>query len=120
VEETARELFDHAKWNQNPIRFLVVDLSLVLGVDLSAAEAFVRLQRLLAIKSVTLVLCGFKHGSPVGDALQSVDLFDAPNVEVFSNINEAIEWTENAYLKAWFDTVKEEQGPPPEVKPIGT
>ena len=119
VEETARELLDAAKWNHNPIRFLVVDLSLVLGVDLSASEAFVRLQRLLALKSVTLVLCGFKQDSPIGRALESVDLFEGTNVEVFSDINEAIEWTENVYLKAWFDSVKEERRSSPEVKPIG-
>jgi len=118
VEETARELLDAAKWNRNPIRFLVVDLSLVLGVDLSAAEAFVRLQRLLAIKSVTLVLCGFQQDSPIRRALESVDLFEGTNVEVFSDINEAIEWTENVYLNAWFESVKEERRSP-ETKPIG-
>jgi len=117
VEETARELLDAAKWNRNPIRFLVIDLSLVLGVDLSASEAFVRLQRSLAIKKVILVLCGFQMDSPIGRALKSVDLFEGPNVEVFSDINEAVEWTENVYLKAWFDTVKEEEQIP-EAKPI--
>lgn len=117
VEETARELLDTAKWNRNPIRFLVVDLSLVLGVDLSAAEAFVRLQRLLAAKSVTLVLCGFQQDSAIGRALESVDLFKGTNVEVFSDLNDAVEWTENVYLKAWFDSVKEERRAP-EAKPI--
>jgi sulfate permease, SulP family len=91
---------------------------LVLGVDLSASEAFARLQRSLAIKNVILVLCGFQMDSPIGRALKSVDLFEASNVEVFSNINEVTEWTENAYLKAWFDTVKTEERPP-ETKPIG-
>lgn len=89
----------------------------MLGVDLSAAEAFVRLQRVLAIKSVTLILCGFKQESPIRRALESVDLFEGTNVEVFSDINEAIEWTENMYLNAWFDSVKEERRSP-EVKPI--
>lgn len=112
-------MLDTAKWNRNPIRFLVIDLSLVLGVDLSASEAFVRLQRLLAVKNVTMVLCGFQLDSPIGRALKSVDLFDGLNVEVFSDINEAVEWTENVYLKAWFDTVKEEQRSP-DIKPIGT
>jgi SulP family sulfate permease len=118
VEEAARELLDAAKWNRNPIRFLVIDLSLVLGVDLSASEAFVRLQRSLAIKNVILVLCGFQMDSPIGRALKSVDVFEGSNVEVFSDINEATEWTENVYLKAWFDTVKEEERVP-EAKPIG-
>ncbi|KAG8830293.1 hypothetical protein FRC17_005091 [Serendipita sp. 399] len=117
VEETARELLDSARWSHNPIRFLVVDLSLVLGVDLSASEAFVRLQRLLAAKNVTLVLCGFQVKSSIGRALESVDLFDAQNVELFSDVNDAMEWTENVYLKAWFDSIKEEHKIP-EARPI--
>lgn len=117
VEQTAREMLEAGRWNHNPIRFLVLDLSLVFGVDLSASEAFVRLQRLLAAKNVILVLCGFSMDSSVGRALASVDLFDNDNVEVFAEINEAMEWTENVYLKAWFDSIKEEQKVP-EAKPI--
>lgn len=56
--------------------------------------------------------------SPIGRALDSVELFNGTNVEVFSDINEAIEWTENVYLKAWFDTVKEEERDS-DAKPIG-
>ena len=111
-------MLEAGRWNHNPIRFLVLDLSLVFGVDLSASEAFVRLQRLLAAKNVILVLCGFSMDSSVGRALASVNLFDGENVEVFAEINEAIEWTENVYLKAWFDSIREEQKAP-EVKPIG-
>ncbi|KAG8798649.1 hypothetical protein FRC16_006812 [Serendipita sp. 398] len=117
VEEAAKEFLDAARWTHNPIRFLVVDFSLVLGVDLSASEAFVRLQRVLESKSVTLVICGFRMDSPIGRALKSVDLFDGPNVEVFSDINDAMEWTENVYLKAWFDSIREEHKVP-EAKPI--
>ena len=42
VEEKMRTLVAGAEWHANPVRFLILDLSLVAGVDLSAAEAFVR------------------------------------------------------------------------------
>jgi SulP family sulfate permease len=108
VEERARALLDQAAWNLNPIRFLIMDLSLCLGVDLSAAEAFVRIQRILASKGVSFILCGFTADSTVGRALTSVDLFASENVELFASMNEAMEWTENAYLKAWFLSQKSE------------
>jgi SulP family sulfate permease len=115
VEEAIRQLLDTAQWTSNPIRFLILDLSLVPGVDLSASEALVRVQHLLVSKHVTLVLCGFAMDSPMALALQSVELFEGQNVEVFLDINQAIEWTENVYLKAWFDSVKEAE---PDAKAI--
>jgi len=84
-------LLDTSSWQNNPVRFLVVDLSLVAGVDLSSAEAFVRIQRLLAGRDVILVLCGFALDSDIGKALENVDLFREDDVEIFSYLNEALE-----------------------------
>ncbi|CAE6444199.1 unnamed protein product [Rhizoctonia solani] len=108
VESTIRQLIDIANWNKRPIRFLVVDLALVGGLDMSSAEAFVRIQRLLSVKRVTLILCGVQANSPVGKALQQVDLWAdrGTGVEVFGTLNEAMEWTENVYLRAWFSSLK--------------
>ena len=107
----------------------MLDLALVAGVDMSSAEAFVRIHRLLAAKYVTLVFCGFKIDSPVGKALRSVDVLGADGVELFSTFNDAIECmygescqvrtlifrdlsgTENAYLRAWFKSQKFEYYP---------
>jgi sulfate permease, SulP family len=86
-----RTLVDGSKWLINPIRFLVLDLSLVAGVDMSAAEAFVRIQRLLSTKQVVLVFCGFSADTPVGLALRSVDLLDMDDVELFSTFNDTLE-----------------------------
>ncbi|KAJ7764856.1 sulfate transporter family-domain-containing protein [Mycena metata] len=108
VEETIRGIIDEPSWQRNPVRFLVLDLSLVGGVDMSSAEAFVRLQRLLSAKYVTLVFCGFSAESSVGKALGSVDVLGADGVELFSTFNDAMEWTENAYLRAWFRSQKSE------------
>jgi SulP family sulfate permease len=91
VEESIRGLVEGNSWTQNPIRFLVVDLSLVYGVDMSAAEAFVRLQRLLSSKMVILVFCAFNMNSAVGKSLSNVGLFDAEYVEFFETCNDAME-----------------------------
>lgn len=85
---------------------LVVDFSLANGVDFSGAEAFVRIQRLLEDKGVVLVLCGCSAESQVGLALRSVDLWaDAGaehRVEVFENLNDALEYCENAFLRSLY------------------
>ncbi|KAG1743790.1 sulfate transporter family-domain-containing protein [Suillus lakei] len=106
VEETLRNIVEDAAWQRNPVRFVVVDLSLVVGVDMSAAEAFVRVQRLLAAKGVVLVFCGVTADSHCGKALSSVGILQEPSVEVFETLNGAMEWTENAYLRAWFRAQK--------------
>jgi SulP family sulfate permease len=91
VEDAIRCLIDAPSWEHNPIRFLVVDLSLVAGVDMSSAEAIVRIQRLLYNKGITLVFCGIHAKSSVGTALSSVDVLGAKGVELFSNLNDAME-----------------------------
>jgi MFS superfamily sulfate permease-like transporter len=87
VEDTCRAFLDKSAWEENPIRFLIVDLALVGGLDLSAAEAFVRVQRLLVAKRVILVFCGQPLNSDVAKALQAVDLWSG-NAEVFATLNE--------------------------------
>lgn len=91
VEETIRSIIDGPSWQRNPVRFLVLDLSLVAGVDMSSAEAFVRIQRLLSGKHVTLVFCGFSADSSVAEALQSVSVLGSEGVELFSTLNDAME-----------------------------
>jgi SulP family sulfate permease len=106
VEDTIRSFVDAPAFYAYPVRFVVVDFSLVAGVDLSAAEAFVRVQRLLAAKGVVLVFCGVSRAE-VGKALRCVGVLEQPYVELFETLNDAMEWTENAYLRAWFRAQKE-------------
>ncbi|KAL8286302.1 hypothetical protein RQP46_004790 [Phenoliferia psychrophenolica] len=104
-EATIRKILEAASWSSNPIRFLVLDFSMASGVDFSAAEAFVRIQRLLEDKGVTLVLCGCPIDSSVGVALRSVDLWvdgESNPVKVFENLNDALEHCENAFLRSLY------------------
>lgn len=95
VEDTIRSPVNDPTFHVHPVRFVVVDFSLVAGVDLSAAEAFVRVQRLLAAKGVVLVFCGISRPE-VGKALGSVGVLEQPYVELFETLNDAMEcesWT---------------------------
>lgn len=73
------------------MRFLVLDLALVAGVDMSAAEAFVRVQRVLAARRVILCFAGVQEDAPIGRALASVGLLETEGVEVFETLNDAME-----------------------------
>ncbi|KAK7681788.1 hypothetical protein QCA50_015135 [Cerrena zonata] len=108
VEETIRGLVDGPRWQREPMRFLILDIALVPGVDMSAAEAFVRVQRLLNGKQIILVISGLELDSPIEHALASVGLLVMDGVEVFSTYSDALEWTENSYLRAWFMSQKVE------------
>ncbi|CAG8567623.1 12716_t:CDS:10 [Funneliformis caledonium] len=105
VENAIRQVLNHRQWKKNPIRFLIVDFFLVNGMDFSAAEAFIRIQRLLSLKNVYLVLCGATFNSEVGKALRCNGIWgDTSNeyLQIFENFNEALEWCENMLLKAYY------------------
>lgn len=91
MEEAIRDIVEPASWQRNPVRFVVIDLTLVGGIDMSAAEAFVRIQRVLSSRSITMVLCGFSAESSIGKSLENVGLFDEDFVELFSNFSDAME-----------------------------
>lgn len=86
--------------------FYALQFSLVSGVDFSAAEAFTRVQRLLATKDVVLVFCGLASDGDVAISLQSVGMWADCGIrlEVFAHLNEALEWTENEYLRGMYSS----------------
>ncbi|KAL9098204.1 MAG: hypothetical protein Q9163_006093 [Psora crenata] len=103
VEKQIRALLDDA-FQQQPIRFLVLDLFNVDGVDFSAAEAFTRINRILNAKSVQLVICGLTLDGEVGRSLRNVGLFDeGESVQYFLSLNAALEYCENELLKAFYN-----------------
>jgi sulfate permease, SulP family len=104
VENSIRAVLRDDAFNSRPIQFLVIDLSKVDGVDFSSAEAFTRINRILAVRDVRLVLSGFRVGSDVGRSLQNVGLLDGREygVEFFEVLNAALEHCENELLKAFY------------------
>ena len=103
VEKQIRELLREESFRQQPIRFLVLDLHNVDGVDFSAGEAFKRTNRLLIQQEVQLVMCGLEMESDVGKSLRNVGLFeDDDRVYYSKSLNSALEYCENELLKAFY------------------
>lgn len=98
VEKQTRTLL-HDRFEREPIRFLILDLQNVDGVDFSAAEAFSRINRILKVKGVTLIICGISMNGEIGRALCNVGLFEgADTVQFFETLNSALEHCENDLL----------------------
>ena len=103
VEKQIRELLREESFRKQPIRFLVLDLYNVDGVDLSAGEAFKRTKKLLIRQEVQLVMCGLEMESDVGKSLRRVGLFDNDDGVYYSkSLNSALEYCENELLKAFY------------------
>ena len=102
VEKQIRQLLDES-FRQQPIRFLILDLYNVDGVDFSAAEAFTRVNRILKAKNVKLTVCGISLDGETGRSLRNVGLFDEEDdVQYFPSLNSALEFCENELLKAFY------------------
>ncbi|KAI9593622.1 sulfate transporter family-domain-containing protein [Syncephalis fuscata] len=95
-------------------RFIIMDFSLVTGLDFSAAEALVRVKRVLASNDVCLVVAGVAADSDIGHALQSMCSTNARTAQ------QAMEWCENQLLKCYYDHAEELNNVlrPPPVDPI--
>ncbi|KAJ9287453.1 hypothetical protein DTO027B5_6853 [Paecilomyces variotii] len=103
VENTTRGLIEEEAFSRRPIRFLVLDLSRVYGLDFSAAEAFTRINRILRKRNVQTIISGINVGGEVGRSLQNVGLFEEEaGVEIFEDLNSALEFCENDYLKVFY------------------
>ncbi|KAL8832520.1 MAG: hypothetical protein Q9191_000202 [Dirinaria sp. TL-2023a] len=102
MEQQIRTLL-RDRFPTKPMRFLVLDLYNVDGVDFSAAEAFTRINRILKAKDVELVICATAMNSDVGKSLCNVDLFDDEDGVLYcETLNSALEYCENELLKAFY------------------
>ncbi|KAG6014997.1 hypothetical protein E4U54_004463 [Claviceps lovelessii] len=103
VEEKIRALLHDAAFSRKPIKFLVLDLWHVTGLDYSAGEAFNTISRLLDKKGVIFVLSGVDAESQLGRSLRAVGL-DNDKIEVMMlpNLNSALESCENELLKTLY------------------
>ena len=115
VEKEIRALLKEP-FQQQPIRFLVLDLYDVAGFDFSAAEAFTRINDILKIKRIQLVICGLVMKGSVSKGLRNVGFFDSKDgVEYFQSLNSALEYCENELLKTLYQQrdLECETGPNP-------
>ncbi|KAI9674540.1 MAG: hypothetical protein M1817_001878 [Caeruleum heppii] len=103
VESRIRALLEEDAFEKRPIRFLILDLLHVTGVDFSAAEAFTRINRTLRAKNVAMIMCSVSREGEIGQSLQNVGLWDEENdVQIFQDLNAALEYCENELLKTFY------------------
>ncbi|KAI1481675.1 sulfate transporter family protein [Daldinia eschscholtzii] len=103
VEEKIRHLISEDAFREHPIKYLILDLWHVTGIDYSAAEGFKTINRLLAGKGVHLLLSGKDADSKIGRDLRAVGLGDdGPSVMFMPDLNSALESCENEQLKTFY------------------
>lgn len=103
VEDRIRALISDEEFNKRPIKFLVLDLWLVTGVDYSAAEVFNTISRLLDGKGIELVVSGVDPEHGLGRNLRTVGLGeDGVEVKLLPELNSALEYCENELLKTLY------------------
>ncbi|RCI15425.1 hypothetical protein L249_3462 [Ophiocordyceps polyrhachis-furcata BCC 54312] len=103
VEEEIRGILDDKAFAEKPIKFLILDMCHVTGLDYSAGEAFNTISRLLHVKSVFLVLSGVHAESQLGRDLRAVGLgMDDIEVLMLPTLNSALESCENELLKTLY------------------
>ncbi|PFH59011.1 hypothetical protein XA68_12916 [Ophiocordyceps unilateralis] len=108
VEEEIRGILDDKTFAKKPIKFLILDMCHVTGLDYSAGEAFNTISRLLHVKSVFLVLSGVDAESQLGRNLRAVGLgMDEIEVLMLPTLNSALESCENELLKTLYARQRE-------------
>ncbi|KXS17779.1 hypothetical protein M427DRAFT_245685 [Gonapodya prolifera JEL478] len=100
LDEQIMELLDNS--STGPPRFLVIDFSIVSGMDYSASEAFHRIKRRLQSRGVYLVICGL--GVAGIYELDKIGLFEEEDdrTKRFETLNSALEWCENIQLQTFY------------------
>lgn len=103
VEGKIRHLISDEAFNKRPIKYLVLDMTLVTGLDYSAGEAFNTISRLLHGRGILLVLSGVDAESELGRNLRAVGLGeDGIEVMMLPDLNSALEFCENELLKIFY------------------
>ncbi|KAK9771345.1 putative Sulfate transporter family protein [Seiridium cardinale] len=103
VQEKIRTLIADDVFAAHPIKYLIIDLWQVTGIDYSAAEGFMTISRLLHKKGVVLRISGKDAESKVGRDLRAVGLGDdGPEVMFMPDLNSALESCENEQLKTFY------------------
>ncbi|CRK28950.1 hypothetical protein BN1708_015412 [Verticillium longisporum] len=108
VEEKIRALIEDDAFSESPIKFLILDLYHVSGLDYSAGEAFNTISRLLDNKGVVLVISGVDAETELGRNLRAVGLgSESVEVTMLPDLNSALESCENELLKTLYANQEE-------------
>lgn len=109
LEGEVRQLFDIANYRKQPIKYLILDLNNVLTFDFSATEGFKRIRNLLMEKSCYFLLSSVDNNSNILESFKYSGLWETEEhqekIQMFNNLNSALEWCENSFLKNYKELV---------------
>lgn len=90
------------------IRFIVLDFSLISGVDYSGLETFSRVKRNTIAANTHLIFCGLQSMEQeirlagIFDDEEGEEITNTLLVHVFLSLNDALEWCENYLLSTYY------------------
>lgn len=114
VEETIRNLITDEAFRERPIKFLILDLHQVTGLDYSAGEAFATIHRLLSMKEIEFILSGVDGNSALCHNLRAVGVGE-DEASVLPDLNSALEACENELLKTLYAQQEAVKAPPAQI-----
>jgi SulP family sulfate permease len=104
VEASIKTLFESEKYDENPIRYLILDFKNVLNVDFSAAEGFIRIKKFILDHNAFLVI-SLGDKPTILKSLRKVGIFEPTSdstelgeIQIFHDLNASLEWCENEFL----------------------
>ncbi|WBW71712.1 sulfate transmembrane transporter family [Schizosaccharomyces osmophilus] len=100
VEKQISGLIEELEATSDPLRFLIIDFSMVSGADFSVVQAFLRIRRVLAAVNVPMFVCGLDEHRSSFKKLSQICFTenDICDCQVFEDINSALEYCENLLL----------------------
>lgn len=92
------EISEEQKTTKRRIKYLILDFKNINAdnIDYSAAEGFNRIKRFTQSKHIQLIISSINERDHIYTAFSKVKLLD--NVELFGDLNGALEWCENELL----------------------
>lgn len=95
------------------IKYLILDLNNVQTIDFSAAEGFKRIRNLLIERDCYLLISSVEDHSTIVQSLKFCGLWEEDEhierIQLFNNLNSALEWCENRFLQNYKDLVQQRQ-----------
>ncbi len=87
--------------SREKINFLVLDFRLVNGIDASAIHTFNRLIQIAQKKRINLLFSGWQRNS----SPELGTILEKSTIKTFPDLDQTVEWCENAIIQAVSDTV---------------
>lgn len=97
IEEKINNMLER-EGKSGVIKYLILDFKNIKTdqIDYSAAEGFNRIKRFLSSKNITLIISSIHTSDTIYKVFGKVGLLE--DVELFVDLNSALEWCENKYL----------------------